>query len=132
MLSATTYDANNRQPSVKALQLGAMALATRELLLGSLSVMTNPAEIVWSFNSTARAASFLNMGLGDTRQFVWGDVISGIQQTAANVTASMLNLNLGMQNSTCLYTQTELVYSYHRLNLWLPYGVSISSRNRDF
>ncbi|KAG9020305.1 hypothetical protein FS837_008359, partial [Tulasnella sp. UAMH 9824] len=72
MLVATARE-NNQQPSTKAMQLGALALTTRHLLLGSLSVMTNPMEIVWSFNSTARAASFLNMGFGDTRQFVWGD-----------------------------------------------------------
>ncbi|KAG8916350.1 hypothetical protein FRC01_003213 [Tulasnella sp. 417] len=82
-------------------------------------------EIVWSFNSTARAAPFLSMGLGDTRQFVWGDVIKGIEETAANVTASLLNLDLGEQNSTCLYAQTELVYTYHRTNLWAPYGIAV-------
>lgn len=67
------------------------------------------------------------MGFGDTATFVWGDVIKGVEETAANVTASMLNMNLGLQNSTCAYTQTQLIYAYHRPNLWAPYGVCISS-----
>ncbi|KAG8989668.1 hypothetical protein FRB90_002122, partial [Tulasnella sp. 427] len=125
MLVAAEHDSASQQPSVKALQLGGLALATRELLLGSLSVMTNPVDIVWSFNSTARAASFLGMGYGDQAQFIWGDVPKGIEQTAANVTASMLNMNLGMQNATCMYTQAELVYSYHQPNLWAPYGIAL-------
>lgn len=125
MLVATAYDQNGKQPSVKALRVGAVALATRQLLLGALSVETNPAEILWGFNSTARAASFLNMGLSDIMQFVWGDVIKGIEETAANVTASMLNMDLGLQNSTCSYTQTQLVYTYHRPNLWAPYGIAL-------
>ncbi|KAG8935892.1 hypothetical protein FRC00_010096 [Tulasnella sp. 408] len=125
MLITTTYDENGKQPSTKAMRVGAVALATRDLLLGALSVRTNPMEIVWSFNSTARGASFLNMGLGDTKQFVWGDVIKGIEETAANVTVSLLNLDLGEQNSTCLYTQAELIYVYHRPNLWAPYGIAV-------
>lgn len=96
------------------------------LLLGSLSVRTNPMEVVWSFNSTARAAPFFSMSLGEIGQFVWGDVIKGIEQTAANVTASMLNMDLGLRNSTCLYAQTNLIYIYHQPNLWIPYGVCIS------
>ncbi|KAG8914451.1 hypothetical protein FRC00_013523 [Tulasnella sp. 408] len=124
MLAA--HDQNNQQPSTQAIELGALALATRHLLLGSLSVMTNPMQIVWSFDSTARAASFLRMGRGHIRQFVWGDVIKGIEQTAANVTASMLNMPLGLQNSTCLYTQTDLIYIYHQPNLWIPYGIALS------
>ncbi|KAG8923481.1 hypothetical protein FRC00_006206 [Tulasnella sp. 408] len=125
MLVATVYDQNGDQPSTKALRVGAVALATRQLLLGSLSVETNPADVFWSFNSTARAASFLSMGLGNLAQYVWGDVIKGIEETAANVTASMLNLDLGLQNSTCLYAQTQLVYTYHTLNLWVPYGIAL-------
>ncbi|KAG8937137.1 hypothetical protein FRC00_007110 [Tulasnella sp. 408] len=125
MLITTTYDENGKQPSTKAMRVGAVALATRDLLLGALSVETNPMEIVWSFNSTARGASFLNMGLGDTKKFVWGDVIKGIEETAANVTVSLLNLDLGEQNSTCLYTQAELIYVYHRPNLWAPYGIAV-------
>ncbi|KAG9032199.1 hypothetical protein FS837_002787, partial [Tulasnella sp. UAMH 9824] len=110
MIVATARE-NNQQPSTKAMQLGALTLATRHLL--------------WGFNSAARAASFLDMGFGDTRQFVWGDVIKGVEQTAANVTASMLNMDLGLQNSTCLYTQTDLIYIYHQPNLWIPYGIAL-------
>lgn len=65
------------------------------------------------------------MGFGDTATFVWGDVIKGVEETAANVTASMLNMNLGLQNSTCAYTQTQLIYAYHRPNLWAPYGIAL-------
>ncbi|KIO27301.1 hypothetical protein M407DRAFT_23478 [Tulasnella calospora MUT 4182] len=125
MLGTMALDQNNQQPSTKAMRVGAVALATRDLLLGALSVETNPMEIVWGFNSTVRGASFLNIGLGDIEQFVWGDVMKGIEQTAANVTASLLNLDLGEQNSTCFYTQAQLVYTYHRPNLWAPYGIAL-------
>ncbi|KAG8915695.1 hypothetical protein FRC01_003538 [Tulasnella sp. 417] len=96
MLVATAYDETGEQPSAKALRVGAVALATRQLLLGALSVKTDPGGVYWSFNSTARAASFLSMGLGGILQFVWGNVIKGIEQTTANVTASMLNMDLGL------------------------------------
>ncbi|KAG8937138.1 hypothetical protein FRC00_007111 [Tulasnella sp. 408] len=126
MLITTTHDENGKQPSPKAMRVGAVALATRDLLLGALSVKTTPVDIVWSFNSSVRVAAFLNMTTGDIRQFIWGDAIKGIEETAANVTASLLNLDLGgLQNSTCSYTQAELIYNYHPLNLWAPYGIAL-------
>ncbi|KAG8935893.1 hypothetical protein FRC00_010097 [Tulasnella sp. 408] len=103
MLITTTHDENGKQPSPKAMRVGAVALATRDLLLGALSVKTTPVDI-----------------------FIWGDAIKGIEETAANVTASLLNLDLGgLQNSTCSYTQAELIYNYHQPNLWAPYGIAL-------
>ncbi|KIO27287.1 hypothetical protein M407DRAFT_23465 [Tulasnella calospora MUT 4182] len=38
----------------------------------------------------------------------------------------MLLLDLGgMKNSTCIYTNQDLVYSYHWLGLWIPYGIAL-------
>ncbi|KIO17021.1 hypothetical protein M407DRAFT_33322 [Tulasnella calospora MUT 4182] len=38
----------------------------------------------------------------------------------------MLLLNLGgMKNSTCIYTNQDLVYSYQLLGLWIPYGIAL-------
>ncbi|KIO27286.1 hypothetical protein M407DRAFT_23464 [Tulasnella calospora MUT 4182] len=40
-------------------------------------------------------ASFLNVSAIGAESYIWGDVVVGIQETAANITASMLLLNLG-------------------------------------
>ncbi|KAG9045193.1 hypothetical protein FS837_006841 [Tulasnella sp. UAMH 9824] len=126
MSPATHYDQNNDQPTYAALQIGAIALAARNHLLGSLSVTSNPGGSRDDYNSSVISASFLNISTIGVESFIWGDVVEGIQETAANITASMLLLDLGgMKNSTCMYTNQDLVYSYHRLGLWIPYGIAL-------
>ncbi|KIO17022.1 hypothetical protein M407DRAFT_33323 [Tulasnella calospora MUT 4182] len=126
MAPATHFDQNNDQPTYAALQIGAIGFAARNHFLGSLSVTSNPVGIREDYNSSVISASFLNISTIGVESYIWGDVVGGIQDTAANITASMLLLNLGgMKNSTCTYTNQDLVYSYHWLGLWIPYGIAL-------
>lgn len=121
-----TYTCRSGNMANVDLQNGAIALAARRLLLGSLSVTNNPTEVKWGYNSTVRLASFLNMTLGpDGENFIWKDVIKGIEETAANITAALLNLADGRQNSTCLYSNPRVVYDYNPADLLAPYGVAV-------
>ncbi|KAG8952473.1 hypothetical protein FRC04_004533 [Tulasnella sp. 424] len=110
------------------LQTAAIALAARRLLLGSLAVTSSVVDTEWTHNSTVRLASFLNVttprGLPD-ELYIWKDVVKGIEDTAANVTATLLNLDAGRQNSTCSYGHSTVVYDYNPTNLLVPYGVAI-------
>ncbi|KAG9045194.1 hypothetical protein FS837_006842 [Tulasnella sp. UAMH 9824] len=83
---------------------------------------TGPLESTASaFTSdAARESSFLNVSENDA--FIWGDVITGIEQTAANITAALLNVELGLKDSECTLSHTTLVYRYKPENLWIPYG----------
>ncbi|KAG8997331.1 hypothetical protein FRB90_012525 [Tulasnella sp. 427] len=126
MPPSTQYDENNRQPSFAALQIGGIGLAARNHLLGSLSITSNPAGSHRDYNSSVISASFLNVSTIGVESYIWGDVVGGIQETAANITASMLLLDLGgMKNATCTYTHQDLVYAYHWLGLWIPYGIAL-------
>ncbi|KAG8931803.1 hypothetical protein FRC01_000782 [Tulasnella sp. 417] len=126
MSPATNFDQNNDQPTHAALQIGAIGLALRNYFLGSLSVTSNPAGSRDDYNSSVISAPFLNVSTIGVESFIWGDVVGGIKETAANITASMLLLNLGgMKDSTCIYTNQDLVYSYHWLGLWIPYGIAL-------
>ncbi|KAG8901581.1 hypothetical protein FRC00_006143 [Tulasnella sp. 408] len=107
-------------------QIASIAQAARRELLGSISRTTNPVEIVWNFTSNARLAPFLNITTRFLEEsYIWGDVVKGIEETTANITASLLTLDDGLQNSTCLYSHSKVVYTYNRPNLWGPYGVAI-------
>ncbi|KAG8982227.1 hypothetical protein FRB90_006946 [Tulasnella sp. 427] len=109
----------------EALQLGAITLAARSRLLGEISWWLNPVSglTITNDSSPIMLASFLNVSKPDT--FVWGDVITGIEQTAANVTAGMLNVDLGLKDSECTFHHSALVYRYRPENLWLPYGIAL-------
>ncbi|KAG8976602.1 hypothetical protein FRC05_003441 [Tulasnella sp. 425] len=113
-------------------QKAAIALAARRLLLGSLAVSYNydiayqSGDIAWDYNSTVRLASFLHMNTSVFQpSFIWKDVVKGIEETAANITASLLNLDSGRKNSTCSSTNPRVVYDYNPANLLAPYGVAI-------
>ena len=134
LILATTQDPaslhlNFTAPFTLQLQLNSLAYATRALLLGSVS--TN-----WlndTANSSVISASFFQVfTIPDQPQiteFAWGDVIGGIEATAHNITAALLGLHLGVQDDQCLMDQTVNVYQYNARNLWLPYGVSITSHD---
>ncbi|KIO22057.1 hypothetical protein M407DRAFT_28402 [Tulasnella calospora MUT 4182] len=120
------YGCRTRDVSTADRQIGAIALAARRVLLGSLSVFNTKMEVVWSFNSTVRLASFLNMTMQYLEeQYIWKDVIKGIEETTAHITASLLSLDNGLQNSTCSYGHSKVVYDYNPENLFAPYGVAI-------
>ncbi|KAG8975058.1 hypothetical protein FRC05_006481 [Tulasnella sp. 425] len=108
-----------------ALQVGAVTLAARSRLLGVVSWLWFPASRVSITNDSAPVilSSFLNVSDPDT--FVWGDVITGIQQTAANVTAALLNVDLGLKDSECTFSRSALVYRYKPENLWVPYAITL-------
>ncbi|KAG8931802.1 hypothetical protein FRC01_000781 [Tulasnella sp. 417] len=126
MESATQYHQNVIQPTFAALQIGAIGLAARNHLLGSLSITSGRLGVESTdYNSSVISAPFLNLSTLGAESYIWGDVVKGIKETAANITASMLLLDLGMKNSTCIYTNQDLVYSYHWLGLWIPYGIAL-------
>ncbi|KAG8997330.1 hypothetical protein FRB90_012524 [Tulasnella sp. 427] len=119
----TTAQWSNYTDGYGALQLGAITLAARSRLLGEISWWSSPRLSITNDSSPIMLASFLNVSKLDT--FVWGDVVTGIEETAANVTAGMLNVDLGMKESQCTFHHSALVYRYRPENLWLPYGIAL-------
>jgi len=61
------------------------------------------------------------------KEFVWGDVLKGIEEISHNVTAALLTLPLGTMNSTCSFDLQDVVYQYSSTAFWVPYGVSTFS-----
>lgn len=76
------------------------------------------------FASSATSAAFFDSSVDSGTDFTWGNVARGIEQLSYNVSAAILTMDLGMQESRCAVTKQDIVYEYDRLNLWLPYGVS--------
>jgi hypothetical protein len=75
----------------------------------------------------ATQPSFLEILVGSNAsdtQFVWGDVLKGIEEMSHNVTAALLTLPFGMMKSNCSLDLPVVVYQYTSLELWAPYGVS--------
>ncbi|KAG8992135.1 hypothetical protein FRB90_001077, partial [Tulasnella sp. 427] len=107
-----------------ALQLSSLAFSARALLLGSLSTMMGASELTPSFDSSVTSAAFFDPSLDSGTNFMWGDVLGGIEQLSHNISAGILTMDLGVQNSRCFMNTHEVVYQYDRLNLWLPYGIA--------
>lgn len=77
----------------------------------------------------ASQASFLNIpvkGYLEDPEYVWSDVLKGIEEISHNVTAALLTLQLGIMNSECFFDKQSVVYRYTSFALWAPYGVSVS------
>ena len=55
------------------------------------------------------------LAINDASEFIWGDVLKGIEELSHNVTAVLLMLQLGMMKSTCLFDQQVIVYQYSSL-----------------
>jgi len=110
------------------LQLTAICAATRSLFLGE----TATAQLTDSSNAllddrVASPPSFLNIQVGnDTSQtqFIWGDVLKGIEELSHNITAALLTLRLGTTTAECSFDQHIVAYRYTSFALWVPYGVS--------
>ena len=71
--------------------------------------------------------SFLDIPVGSDAsepQFVWGDVLKGIEEMSYNVTAALLSLHLGTMSAECFFDHQDVVYRYSSVALWVPYGVS--------
>ncbi|KIO17023.1 hypothetical protein M407DRAFT_33324 [Tulasnella calospora MUT 4182] len=128
--TATTGEA--AEEGYIALQVGAVTLAARSRLLGVVSWLYYPVARVNIYNDSSPVllSSFLNVS--DTDAFIWGDVITGIEQTAANVTAALLNVDLKLKDSECTFSHTALVYRYKPENLWIPYGIALGLVGASF
>ncbi|KAG8987308.1 hypothetical protein FRB90_003416, partial [Tulasnella sp. 427] len=107
-----------------ALQLSSLAFSARALLLGSLSTMMGASDLTPSFDSSVTSAAFFDPSLDSGMNFMWGDVLGGIEQLSHNISTGILSMDLGVQNSRCFMNTHDIVYQYDRLNLWLPYGIA--------
>ena len=97
--------------------LAAISYATRALFLGDISkVFMVPVDK----RNTPGQPSFLDINGTD---FIWGDVLKGIEEISHNVTAALLTLSLGTMNATCSLDQV-VGYRYTSFALWVPYCVS--------
>lgn len=108
-------------------QLLSISYATQALFLGNVSLGFSPGGESYEDTRLAGHPSFLEIPFGPNIgiQFIWGDVLKGIEEMSHNVTAGLLTLELGTMNSTCLFYQQDVpVYRYSPLDLWAPYGVS--------
>ena len=112
------------------MQLASVSFATQALLLGSAALSAGIGDtppVLWDRRLAGRP-SFLKMGaqnVSTARQFIWGDVLKGIEEMSHNVTAALLTLELGNLSSQCPTDQLDVqVYRYSSRALWIPYGVS--------
>ena len=108
------------------MQLAAISSATEALFLGSVLLESNNYTLL--DNRRAGQPSFgeiLQIGSdGAVSQFVWGDVLKGVEEMSHNVTAALLTLQLGRMNANCSFDRQYVVYRYSSFALWAPYGVS--------
>jgi len=106
------------------MQLAAVSYATETLFFGSAFVYLNN-DLVDN-RRVAGQPSFLEIQDGSNgaiSEFVWGDVLKGIEEMSHNVTAALLTLQLGTMSANCSFDQ-QVVYQYSSFTLWVPYGVS--------
>jgi hypothetical protein len=109
------------------LQLISIAWATQDLFLGQLDLKTLRVGNSWGSSLQAIQFSFLEMpipGHDRSLQFIWGNVLKGIEEMSHNVTAGLLTLQLGNISSECFFDQPIVAYEYSPFALWVPYGVS--------
>jgi hypothetical protein len=114
-------------------QLVSITYATRALFLGSAFLHpgrpemfnTDPPYMV--YNMPAGQPSFLEIQVGSDgvdSEFIWGDVLKGIEEMSHNVTVALLTLQLGTMSANCSFDHQDVVYQYSSHELWAPYGVS--------
>jgi hypothetical protein len=104
------------------MQLSAISYATRALFLGQAILNFSLTD-----NRPASQPSFLEIPISSDvarPQFVWGDVLKGIEEMSHNVTAALLTLQLGTMSANCSIDHQAVVYQYTAFALWVPYGVS--------
>ena len=77
------------------------------------------------YNMRASQPAFLDMQVvEDYPQFIWGDVLKGIEELSHNFTASLLAMPFGTIVTDCDFYYQDVVYQYSSVALWVPYGVS--------
>ena len=110
------------------MQLSSLSYSIQALLLGNATLIFGADATILSDNTRASQASFLSIPVAsedENPEFVWGDVLTGIEDFSHNVTAAFLTLQLGTMNTECLFDKQVVVYKYNRLALWVPYGVKV-------
>jgi hypothetical protein len=108
-------------------QLASISYATQALFLGSAFLTYSPGGTWLNDTRPSGQPSFLEIPVGHNigMQFVWGDVLKGIEEMSHNVTVGLLTLQLGTMRSNCSFDQQDVqVYRYSSRDLWVPYGVS--------
>jgi hypothetical protein len=113
------------------MQLAALSYATQELFLGfagpySKTLQYSDSAPLIDTSWKAGPPSFLETQVGsDTSvQFIWGDVVKGIEEMSHNATAALLTLQLGTTLAQCSFDKQIVAYQYSPFALWVPYGVS--------
>jgi hypothetical protein len=122
--NATVVSANIDNGSLGLwMQLASLSYSIQALLLGNVTVIFGADDTIIRDETQASQASFLSTPLAT--DFIWGDVLTGIEEFSHNVTAAFLTLQLGTMNTTCHFDYQVVVYRYNRLALWVPYGVKV-------
>ena len=108
-------------------QLASISYATQALFLGTAALGFSAGGESLKDTRPAGQPSFLELPTethGAGVQFLWGDVLKGIEEMSHNVTAALLTLQLGNMSSECFFDRQDVVYRYSSVALWVPYGVS--------
>ncbi|KDR79933.1 hypothetical protein GALMADRAFT_136510 [Galerina marginata CBS 339.88] len=113
--------------------LASLSYATRALLLGTAVFRPGPTFVVVEVNTEASQASFLDIPLvaggmyndGSYSEYVWRDVLKGIEDLSHNVTAALLTLQLGTMLAECFFDRQTVVFEYTPFELWAPYGAAL-------
>ena len=116
------------------MQLASISYATQALFLGSAVLEFGASSTFLKDDRRADQPSFLQIPVesdGTDSEFVWGDVLKGIEEMSHNVTAGLLTLQLGTMSSVCFFDQQVVVYQYCSFALWAPYGVSTALSSCD-
>ncbi|KAG8931805.1 hypothetical protein FRC01_000784 [Tulasnella sp. 417] len=108
-----------------ALQMSSIAASARSLLMGSISLSHGASTATPTYESSVTSAAFFDPSVNSGNAFTWGDVPRGIEQLSHNISAAILTMDLGVQDSSCFVTRQDIIYHYDRLSLWLPYGVTL-------
>ena len=114
------------------MQIAGISYATEALFFGSAFVYLN--NDVVDNRRVAGQPSSLEIQVGSNgaiSEFVWGDVLKGIEEMSHNVTAALLTLQLGTMSANCSFDQ-QVAYQYSPIELWAPYGVSNCSLLRCY
>jgi hypothetical protein len=107
------------------MQLASLSYATRALFLGSAFFEGVGSSDI--FVTDTRPVPITGAQARDGKEFVWGDVVQGIEEMSHNVTAALLTLQLGNMSTECFFDQQAVVYQYTSFVLWAPYSVSLHS-----
>jgi hypothetical protein len=103
-----------------------LSYSIQALLVRNVTLIFGADETIIRDQTQASQASFLSIPLvsaDNNSDFVWRNVLTGIEELSHNVTAAFLTLTM---NAECFLVEQVGVYQYnHRLVLWVPYGVKV-------